>query len=260
MDIEKYLQSGKLEQYVLGLSSHEERKEVEQLSKEFPEIDAYICDLHSCMNSCSESNEIPVSEEPEHKSTCKTFQLYNKRNLVAERGNDPSVQKTRTISWSSGIASFIVIGLSTLSLFLYQDQQNAKSEIALLNTQLHHYKIDNEKMVQQYAVLKDVNTRHVNLQGANANQTHGIVYWNKDHRKAYLSICNLPKMPEGHQYCVWADINGKHQNVGVFDAKSIDVLHDLSFIKDCNGFCITIEEEGAIIKPTVEKMLVKGEM
>ena len=60
MDIEKYLQSGKLEQYVLGLSSSEEQKEVEQLARDYPEIDAYIVDLHSCMNVCSESNEIPI--------------------------------------------------------------------------------------------------------------------------------------------------------------------------------------------------------
>jgi len=268
MDIEKYLQSGKLEQYVLGLSSSEERKEVEQLAKEFPDIDAYIVELHSCMNRCSAANEVPVTEEPEQKSRCKTFHLKNKRNLVAESGGGSAFQKTSNISWSKGVASFLVIGLSALSLFLYQSQQSAKNENALLTTQLHHIKKDNEllnngneKMIQQYVVLKDANTRHVNLHGLNfAPQAHGIVYWNKDHAKAYLSICNLPKMPEGYHFQVWANINGKHQKIGVLDINSADMLHDLSFTNNCNGFCVTLEKEGARTSPSIDKMLVKGEM
>ena len=105
MDIEKYLQSGKLEQYVLGLSSAEERKEVEKLAKEFPEIDAYICELHNCMNLCSEANEIPVTEEHKHKSTCKTFHLGSKRNLVAEPSSDSDFSNSRSISFSSPICT-----------------------------------------------------------------------------------------------------------------------------------------------------------
>jgi hypothetical protein len=268
MDIDKYLHSGKLEQYVLGLSSMEERKEVEQLAKKFPEIDAYILELHGCMNLCSEANEIPVSEELNQKSTCKTFHLKNRRNLVAEHGVDDTYQKTRTISWSAGIASIFVIGLSTLSFFLYQGQQNAKNEIALLTTQLHHLKLDNEtlvensgKLLQQYAVLKDENTQHVSLRGLKtAPQTHGIVYWNKDHGKAFLSICNLPETPEGHQFYVWADVDGKHQKVAILNPNSSELLHDLSFPKECNGFCVTLEKEGADASPTIEQMLVKGYM
>ena len=269
MDIEKYLQSGKLEQYVLGLSSTEERKEVEQLAKEFKEIDDYILELHNCMNLCSEANEIPIAEEPEKKYKCKTFHLKSKRNLVPEYSAAKSSQKLIPISWSMGIASFFVIGLSTLSFFLYQSQQSAKKEIALLETQIHHLELDNEallndgeKLLQQYTVLKDVNTKLVNLQGLGlAPQAHGMVYWNQDHHKAYLSICNLPKAPDGHQLCVWADVKGKHQKVADLNLDNVALLHDLSFKKGCNGFCITIEKEGVSnTNPTIDKMIVKGDM
>ncbi len=268
MDIEKYLQSGKLEQYVLGLSSSEERKQVEQLAKEFPEIDAYICDLHGCMDSCSESNKVPVSKVSNHQSKCKTSYLNSKTNLVVEPKSDSTFQKTNYISWSRGIASILVVGLSTFSFFLYQNQEAAQNEIALLTTQLHHFEKDNEslykeneKIVQQYAVLKDVNTRHINLQGSeHAPLAHGVVYWNKDHSKTYLSICNLPKTPQGHQYQVWANINGKHQKVGVLDLSNTDDLYSLSFIKECKGFCVTLEKEGTNSNPSVDKMFVKGEM
>ena len=269
MDIEKYLQSGKLEQYVLGLSSAEERREVEQLAKEYKEVDDYILELHNCMNLCSEANEIPISEAPEKKSTCKTFHLKTNRNLVAEHGHSDTSSRPAIMSWSLSIASVLVIGLSALSFYLYQSQQQAQNEIALLETQLHHLKLDNEalvndgeKLLQQYTVLKDENTKLVNLQGLEmAPQAHGMVYWNQDHSKAYLSICNLPNTPDGHQFCVWADIDGKHQKVAELDLNNANLLHDLSFKKGCNGFCITIEKEGMKnTNPTIEKMLVKGDM
>lgn len=268
MDIEKYLQSGKLEQYVLGLASSEERKEIEQLSKEYPEIDAYICDLHSCMNSCSEAYKIPVSEEPDHHSKCKTFYLKNKTNLVAEPKENPTLKKSKYISWRTGVASVVMLGLCSLSFYLYQDRQAVSNETALLLTQLHHLKMDNEslkneseKMMQQYAVLKDVNTHYVSLHGSkNAPQAHGIVYWNNEHGKAYLSICKLPKPPDGHQYHVWAVHHGEYQMVGTLNPSSVDILHHLSFTKECDGFCVTLEKAGTASNPTPESMFVKGEM
>ena len=269
MDIEKYLQSGKLEQYVLGLSSSEERKEVEKLAKEFPEIDAYICDLHGCMNTCSESNNIPASKEPEHKSKCKTFHLKTKAsNLVVERRSDTAFNKISYVPWITVIASLLILGLFALTLFLYQSYEAAKNEAALLSTQLHHLKLDNvsleednQKMMQQSAVLKDKKTRLISLRGSDiAPNTHGIVYWNKDLRKAYLSICSLPKTPEGHQCFVWANINGNHQKVGVLNTNDTELLHSLSFTKECNGFCITFEKDSANASPSIDKMLVKGDM
>jgi hypothetical protein len=133
---------------------------------------------------------------------------------------------------------------------------------------LHHLKLDNvslkednRKMMQQSAVLKDKNTRLVNLRGSNiAPDAHGIAYWNKDLGKAYLSICRLPKTPEGHQYCVWVNINGKHQKVGVLNMNDTELLHSLSFTKECNGFCVTLEKDSVNDSPSIDKMLVKGDM
>ncbi len=267
MDIEKYLQSGKLEQYVLGLSSLEERKEVERLAKEFPAIDNYILELHKSMNKCSEANEIPIVDEPKHRSRCKTFHLRSKKSLVVESNSDSAFQKPNYIFWFSGIASFFIIGLSILSLFLYQDKQAVNNEISLLSTQLHHLKLNNElllneskKISQQFAVLKDANTHHVNLNGLkNAPKAYGIIYWNENYGKAYLSVCDLPEKPEGHKFCVWANVGGKHKKIGELDSSCADSLHNILFTKACNGFCVTLEKEG-VGSPTVEKMLVRGDM
>ena len=268
MDIEKYLQSGKLEQYVLGLSSPEERREVERLAKAHPEIDAYILELHKCMNLCSEANEVPIAEEPPHQSKCKTFHLKSKRNLATEKDHQSRSTVFSATPWGKGVASVVVVGLSFLSFFLYQSKQNAGEKIALLETQLHHLKMDNERLVnesgnlmQQYTVLKDDRTQHVNLKGLDiAPEAHGIVYFNKAHGKAYLSVCNLPKTPADHHLCVWANVNGKHQKVADLSTDNADLLYNISFKKECKGFCITLEKDGADANPTIEKMLVKGEM
>ncbi len=268
MDIENYIKSGILEKYVLGLSTHEERKEIERLAKEYPEIDAYICELHDCMNLCSEANDIPANKQPEHKSGCKTFHLNTKAsNLVVERDSG-LLLNSLGYKAIAGIASTFAIVLAMLAWYFFHDRQNAQERLALLSTQFHHLKIDNEslkhyndRLVQQHVVLRDINTMHVTLRGCNyASKAEGIVYWNKDHGKAYLSVCNMPSIPEGHKYHVWADIDGKHQKIGMISSSQADSLHSLSFTEKCSSFYITLEKDGPCQKPSIEQMLVQGDM
>jgi hypothetical protein len=42
MDIQQYISSGIIESYVMGLSSHDEEKELEQLRSQYPELDKAI--------------------------------------------------------------------------------------------------------------------------------------------------------------------------------------------------------------------------
>ena len=71
MDIDKYIKSGILEQYILGLSSPEERKEIEFLAKKYPEINKGICDLQNCMEEYSETCEIPSPKQVRKKRLFK---------------------------------------------------------------------------------------------------------------------------------------------------------------------------------------------
>ena len=269
MDIEKYIKSGIIEQYVLGLSSPEERKEVEFMAKKYPEVHKHILEMQNCMEQYAEMHAVPPPNRLKRK-------VLNRIEEEIEHLPNPQTSSDSTVfkipaifKWASGIAALMVVTLSVLCLILYQGQQESRMEMGLLSTQMKHLqddynalKGDNEKMKTSYVVLKDVGTRHVDVVGSNiAPEAHAVVYWNKDHNKAYLNAVNIPKAPHGHDYQVWANVNGKHVSMGILKAAdTLELLHNLPFIENCGGIVITIEKEGGSKHPTVEKLFAKGEM
>ena len=64
MDKERFLQSGLLEQYVLGLTSEEENEEVERYARAFPEIQSEIDILQIAVMQYAEE-QIGASKAPE---------------------------------------------------------------------------------------------------------------------------------------------------------------------------------------------------
>ena len=267
MNIEKYIKSGVLEQYVLGLSSPRERAEVEQLAEKYTEINDYICELQESVAQYAEMQS--VAPPPHLKKRIL-------RAIDEEEQNSNHHQPLRSVSvmskwwnWGAGIAALMILTLSVLCYMLYQNQIKAQQDLALLSTQIKHLQTDyqqleksKENIMQRYVVLKDLGTKHIPLHGSDhAPQAQVMVYWNPDHSKGYLNIINIPEPPHGHQYQMWADVNGKHMDMGVLEVNEDgNILHTLPYIDNSRGFVITLEKEGGSDHPTVEQMYVHGEI
>ena len=59
MDKERFLKTGLLEQYVLGLTTPEEDLEVERYAESFPEIQSEIDSMRSAMEEYARQYSIP---------------------------------------------------------------------------------------------------------------------------------------------------------------------------------------------------------
>lgn len=263
MDIQRFLNTGILEKYVLGLASPEEMEKVDRLAKEHPEIDEHICKMQNCMEEYAEMHAI---RPPRH---LKKQVLHAIDEAVAEEENKqaPIYKLPTSWKWGAGIAAAMILALGTWSLLLYQNQQTTLNDLALLTTQVKHLQKDQGRILastqqieQRYSVLKDVTTRHVALKGSNiAPQSLAVVYWNPDHSKGYLNIVNLPPCPSGHEYQMWADVNGKHVDMGMLKVdENGNLLHNIPYVEGSRGFVITLEKEGGSKHPTVEKMFAAG--
>lgn len=268
MDIKKFLNSGVVEKYVLGLAAPEEMDHVEDMAQKYPEVNEHICKMQNCMEEYAEMHAI---RPPKH--------LKKKIMASIGAGNgqvEPLIPETTQAyhlpavwKWGAGIAAMMIVSLGMASWMLYQNQNAAYSEIALLSTQIKHLQSDqqalqtsNEQIRQRYSVLKDVTTRQVHLRGSqNAPQALAVVYWNPDHNKGYLNIVDLPKCPSGHQYQLWADVNGEHKDMGVLEVDDDGtILSSVPYIQGSRGFVITLEKEGGSIHPSANMMYAKGEI
>jgi len=272
MDIKQFLNSGIIEKYVLGLADREDMNRVEKMAAEYPEVNQHICKMQNCMEEYAEMHAIKPPKHLKNKILSKIKDKAGaesiERNLVVER---PTTKFQIPSSWKfgAGLAAMMILTLGAVSWMLYSSQKEAEDEIAILSTQIKHLQSDqkslqasNDKIIQKYAVLKDVTTRQVHLKGSHhAPQALAVVYWNPDHSKGYLNVVDLPKCPNGHAYQMWADVNGKHIDMGMVKLDSIGaILNKIPYIEDSRGFVITLEKEGGSPHPTVEKMFVHGAM
>ncbi|MEL6865473.1 MAG: anti-sigma factor [Bacteroidota bacterium] len=276
MDKEKIISSGLLEQYVLGLlDSEEDRIRVEHYAELYPEVGEHIRNMQKSMEDYALSYAIPAPKNLKQKVLKRieaTDKNIRKDGLSVVYTNPSANHSIRPIfSWLRGAAVLLILGLSSVCWSLYKNQQTAQAQIAQLSQQMEDLRgryrqlaDKNQSVNKQFVLLKDQGTQHVHLRGSNiAPGALAVVYWNEDHQNAYLNLINMPPPPHGHQYQVWADVNGKHKNMGLLDDLSpseSDTLHGLNFIKDSRGFVITLEKTGGSPHPTVEKMFVHGEL
>ena len=259
MNLNEYIRSGILEEYCLGLTSEEENREVEAIAAKHPEVRESLRKLCDGIESYAQVHAVPPPERL-------------KQNVIdgLEKEKKPAAS-IRSLLLPIAAAVAILV-LSGMSFMFYQNQEIARKDLAALTQQVkklqsNYAALNNshESLQTKYGLLKDVRTHHVQMQGSHhAPKAQCVMYWNPEHKDAYLNIVNLPSPPQGHAYQVWADVNGHHHNMGLINMAAADpdssFLHPLPYIEDSRGFVITLEKQGGSPHPTVEKLFVKGEL
>ncbi|MEM9921099.1 MAG: anti-sigma factor [Bacteroidota bacterium] len=256
-----------MEQYVLGIAGPEERAEVERYIEEFPELRKQLDELSKGLEAYARAH---TKTPPAHLRR-KVLKAIKKEAGVPEQ-EDPirlPARKSRP-NWITTIAALMILGLTGICISMYLKQAESQEQIAVLSSQVQALQRDYQslqrvdvQLKKQFAILKDIGTQHVQLQGSDlAPSAKAVVYWNENHQDAYLNVVDLPDAPHGHQYQVWADVNGKHLNMGLLEgARDTGVaLFNLPYIEHSQGFVITLENKGGSPHPTVDKLFAKGNM
>ncbi len=68
----------------------------------------------------------------------------------------------------------------------------------------------------------------------------------------------MPKLPNDQQYQLWALIDGKPKDLGVFDAEQEKLILKMNNTQKRKLLRITIEKRGGNPSPTLEKMQSMG--
>jgi anti-sigma-K factor RskA len=86
------------------------------------------------------------------------------------------------------------------------------------------------------------------------------VYWNTDSKDVYLLINNLPKPQSDKQYQLWAIVDGKPVDAGIFDIIEGAPFIKLKNIARADAFAITLEKRGGSETPSMDAMYVMGKV
>ena len=261
MDKQKFLTSGLLEQYVLGLTDPEESDLVERYLEAFPELKKEVDGMHSAIEQYALAHSIPP---PPHMKEKIQSQIKDLDKQVSKSDSVKSVPLTSPRHSFRNIAAILGLGVLSLTLYIQNiglkgDKEDLRQSLAT-QEQACEERVDQleQSMQRPFAFLTEPETKTVILKGSGlAPEAESIVFWNPIEKLACLNIMNLPEPPDGKQYQIWADVNGVMIDMGLLEANK-ETIQMVDFIANAESFNITLEPKGGSEHPTVELLYANG--
>jgi anti-sigma-K factor RskA len=258
MDKDKFLQTGLLEQYILGLTDEQESETVEQYAEAYPEIQKEINSMRSALDQYAQQYAVMPPEELKSR-VMKSIEGEARQDRQPQAGESSSLTRI-----SSGLAILLFGVLGVLAAYFYQGRNKAQAAYQNLNAEFELFKQDcaNEKArlgetQKVYAFINDPNTTTVTMKGVGATpDAQTVAYYNAATQKAYVNTAKLPAPPAGKTYQIWADVEGEMINMGVLKQESH--LQAIRFVDHAESLNITIEPAGGSEEPTVANLFVNG--
>lgn len=260
MNKDKFLQTGLLEQYVLGLTDEEETAVVKQYADTFPEVQSEIDQMREALDQYAKQYAVMPPEELKSR----VMHGVERADQQSDAGVGAPGPARSGSNWMGAVFLAVLIGAS---LFLYRGKAAAERDLASLESQYMTFQAECERQKaalqqeqQVFATLTHEATVPVRLQatGLQAN-AEAVAYLNGLEKVAYINAGLLPELPTGKTYQLWADVEGEMINMGVLQQQNKG-LQAVSYIDHAESLNITIEPEGGSAKPTVEQLVANGEV
>jgi len=256
---EDIISSGLLELYALGLSSAEETRQVEDWISQYPEIKQELDAIEISLESYAEA----YAMKPSSSVKDKIFSQLTTNEQVQDTGNIlPAQQKIYRIPTYLKVAAaaiiILLVGSIALNYSYYSKYQSANNELQAAQEKIKQNEQAALAMKTDINVMSDKNSLPVVLKGTpHAPDALAKIYWMKNTGEVYVDPSNLPSVPAGKQYQLWAIIDGKPVDAGMISTeKGIYHIQKMKSFGSAQAFAITLEKAGGSPTPTMDQMYV----
>lgn len=270
-----YIETGILELYVLGQLTVPEQKEVEEMAAKYLEVKEEIDAIEIAMEQYAVSHAIQPTVGLEKQIFEKIgfnnpeFKPKNAAKIIPLHSEEAAAT-IRSLRFALVACAGLLI-ISIVALYSAHDKLGiANEQIASLSQNKDKFAAtvsfmqEENKDLQEIATIsRDPKWTLVQLAGtAISPQAKMMVYWHKSGQHVMVdnTRMSLPRNDSAHQYQLWAIVNGKPVDLGVFDAQEQPkkLLLAMKEVGAAQAFAVTLEKRGGSISPTMEKMIVQG--
>jgi anti-sigma-K factor RskA len=259
LNINEYIASGILEEYILGQLSASQREEVEAMAAQHPEVREELKIIEEALAKYGMAHARPMPAALKQNILSRVAELEGEKSKDA---NQTPRKRNGSIGWF--MALIILAALVLWSLF-----QNFRLGNELKDLQLRHeqsiadcdsVRVRNDQLAQQLAVLKNPGLQLVYMLGTEKSKSSQVVvHYNPTVEQTFLRVDALPAPAPGKQYQLWAIVGGAPVSMGVFDIPAdTTVLISVPHVADAQAFAVTLENAGGVASPTLEEMYVIG--
>ena len=188
MTKKEIIEKGYIDKYLLGLTTEEESSEVERLAVLYPEIQQEINTARNTI--CSKFN----------------------RNLTEPALRSSFLTKRRVMLWSGIVVSFFCLGF----FILCQEHFSLKQDYTIQSRRLAQEQAKVSKLVSSHKIasadaefLNALGTRRIRLKGCDKTPEAEVMVFRSVYTGVMkLRVIDLPELPDGTKYQVWAHRTG----------------------------------------------------
>ncbi len=260
MNVKEYIRSGVIESYVLGIATDAERQEFEQMCASYPEIaearDAFERSLEAEL--LQDVAPPPAALKEKIWLQIKPQEDENKGTAYLPLEDETPVRRMNPWKWVAAASLILLAGAGYWAYNTNEKYQEALAGKAATERQLNEALAKAEEGKNPFEGLKVVAMPATK----EAPQAQTFIFWDTASKKdVYMLVKNLPLTPTDKQYQLWALLDGKPIDLGVFDVKAqqTPLMFRMKNVQNAQAFAITLEERGG--KPAPEgKMYAVGEL
>ena len=292
-DYQEYIESGRLEQYALGELDPAGQAEVEAWAARSPQVRQELDELLAGLGVYAEAHAVappaglrervlprvlaeisgapaaaPVAA-PAATAPVPTMRVSASNPRPAE-AYPVAPEASRRNGWAIAASVALLLSLAANALFYSRWQQASTDLVAAQNSQARFAQTSqvmerrlNSTQEQLHVLRSPQEYKMVALAGTPAHTSaHARVLYNGASHHVYLDVQQLPSLPAGKQYQLWALDKGKPVDAGVLAAGTAagDSLQQMKDIASAQAFAMTVEPTGGSEGPTLATMTVIGNM
>lgn len=252
MDIEDYIRSGVLEQYLAGDLSPSERKDVELMVQTREEVRKKLEQLKSDLHK-TKSRETTMEKTPDNRQENENSKLADTESkLLSPRSN--ALYYWRAL----GIGAMAFLLATLVFYYVYVERINQESATLKYqnNSLVEQLTVSRDIILQQKSQLELIQDKQVKKYTLNGlgdyADSYAALFWNTENNRVWLNSKWLPRPDKDKQYQLWAVQGTEMIDLGVI-ADAVDVLQKMRYIKELDEFLITLEPYGGNTSPTLDQ-------
>ena len=264
-DLKPYIESGILELYVLGDLPTDEMLKVESMIRQNPEVKAELEAIENALQSYAFSNSLEPSPLVRNR-------ILSSLDIVVAEETSPVIPISSSNFYKYAFAASVALLLVSVLLLvdlnnrlkesntqlavLQSSNQQFSNRVNYMNQQL----VNSQKFLEIYQ--RPAQFKMVSLKGSPiAPKASMMIAFNPNKQEVMIDLSSL-KMPSNdteHQYQLWAMVDGKPVDLGVFDSTDDHSgMIKMKNVKGAQAFAVTLEPKGGSVNPTMDQMMAMG--
>jgi anti-sigma-K factor RskA len=261
MNIHEYISSGVVELYVMGLCTEDDRKELEQLRLQHPELDEAIRKFEQLLESnMMEQGLLPTAETNE-----RVLSALDAMPIAQAEYPPAKVRKMSRQQWMAAAAVLLLIVsgyiIYSLAVNNYELREKLSGSPGIQAT-IDEDNIDATLPEEDYKIMLDPKITPVAMYGVGDYAAcRCTMFWDKKTGKMYMIIHHLPLSSEEEDYQLWGMVNNQPVNIGIIKDEIRGRFIEVDKVPaEATSFIVTLEKAGGSSTPNLQETYLNGKI